>query len=169
VDFVPRIPDEIDHPVTWERIKQWLDTCVTSSGHALCRERILDRVIPTRLIRIPQEFEALHLCSTEDIDDRATIKYAALSHCWGTEKVPFKTTRANLSDMRTRIPFDALGKTFQDAVESCCRLGLEYLWIDSLCIIQDDNDDWTHQASIMGGIYSECVLNIVAASSERGQ
>ena len=172
VDFVPRIPEEIDDPVTWERIKRWLDTCVKSSSHALCQQRILDREIPARLIRIlPQESQApsLHLCSTEDIDDSATIKYAALTHCWGTEKVPFKTTRANLSDMPSKIPFDALGKTLQDAIVSCCRLGLEYLWIDSLCIIQDDNDDWEHQASRMGSIYSQCTLNIVAASSERGQ
>lgn len=63
------------------------------------------------------------------------------------------------------IPWSALPRTFQDAALFICQLGLEYLWIDAICIIQDDEDDWRTQASLMASIYQNCLLTLSANHS----
>jgi heterokaryon incompatibility protein (HET) len=70
--------------------------------------------------------------------------------------------------MLQRIPFEALSKTFRDAITITRRLGFQYLWIDSLCIVQGDDGDFVHESSLMGHIYSGCILNIVAADAPDG-
>jgi Heterokaryon incompatibility protein (HET) len=63
------------------------------------------------------------------------------------------------------IDFNALAKTFQHAVVATRQLGIRYLWIDSLCILQGDTDDWANEASYMGNIYAGCLVNFVAAAA----
>jgi hypothetical protein len=75
------------------------------------------------------------------------------------------TTTATLSLRRQEIPFADLPKTFQDAVTITRSLGVEYLWIDSLCIIQDDKDDWTREAARMKSVYAGCYAMIAADNS----
>ncbi|KAF2647556.1 HET-domain-containing protein, partial [Lophiostoma macrostomum CBS 122681] len=94
-------------------------------------------------------------------------QYAALSHCWGRKQI-IKTTRRTLADRMSGIPWDSLPKTFQDAITMARGLGLEYLWIDSLCILQDDVNDWDIQFSLMASIYREATLLIAATASEDG-
>ncbi|KAF8858756.1 HET-domain-containing protein [Acephala macrosclerotiorum] len=66
--------------------------------------------------------------------------YVTLSHCWGT--IPFFTLKqSNISSLHQSIPVRSLCKTFQDAIMITQRLGFSFIWIDSLCIIQDDEDD----------------------------
>ena len=79
------------------------------------------------------------------------------------------TKRDNIDQMFEIIPFDSLDKTFQDAVLICRRLDIEYLWIDSICIIQGDAADWENEARYMGDIYASCSLNIVAAGASDGK
>jgi hypothetical protein len=89
------------------------------------------------------------------------FRWVALSHRWGT--LPqFKTLKANLQKHYERIAFGALPKTFQDAVLVTRGLGLKYLWIDSLCIVQDDKDDWSREALRMGNIYRDSFSTIAA-------
>lgn len=93
--------------------------------------------------------------------------YFALSHCWGPpEKRPTITTKANLAQRMDRIPFSKLPKTFQDAVEITRKLGCRYLWIDSLCIIQDDEQDWAQEAALMAKVYSHASCTLSALSSK---
>jgi hypothetical protein len=95
-----------------------------------------------------------------------TAPYICLSHCWGdATHHPLRTTRLNLKSHKEGIPFADLPKTFQEATTFVRRLGYRYLWIDSLCIIQDDQDDWRVQASKMAGIYQGCLLTIAAAAA----
>jgi hypothetical protein len=68
----------------------------------------------------------------------------------------------------TNIPTDDLSKTFIDAVQVTLRLRCSYLWIDSLCILQDDLDDWSREAAIMVEVYRNGTLNIAAASAADG-
>lgn len=90
--------------------------------------------------------------------------YAALSHCWG--EAPFLTTTSlNLTDHKTEIPWAALPQTFQDAIIVVRYLGLRYLWIDSLCIIQDLLNDWELQSANMSQIYSGAYVQIGAAAA----
>jgi hypothetical protein len=60
----------------------------------------------------------------------------------------------------------SLPKTFQNAITVTRMLGIRYLWIDSLCIIQDDVKDWEEQSAITGGIYSQSYLIIAASASK---
>ncbi|KAH8600698.1 heterokaryon incompatibility protein-domain-containing protein, partial [Bisporella sp. PMI_857] len=61
-----------------------------------------------------------------------------------------------------------LPKTFQDTILVAQRLNISYIWIDSLCIIQDSAEDWQAESAIMGQIYSNCTLNIAAAGASDG-
>ncbi|KAF2491799.1 HET-domain-containing protein, partial [Lophium mytilinum] len=90
--------------------------------------------------------------------------YACLSHCWG-EKPHFQTTRANIDNHKKSIPWKILPKTFQEAVDFTRRLQFRYLWIDSLCIIQEDSDDWNQQSIIMGNIYRNAAITLAASAS----
>ncbi|KAK4032177.1 heterokaryon incompatibility protein-domain-containing protein [Parachaetomium inaequale] len=94
-----------------------------------------------------------------------TSPYVALSHCWGHR--PFlRTLSGSLDDHKTEIAWARLPQTFQDAVGFARRLGIRYLWIDSLCIIQDDQNDWRYEAARMASVYQNAVLVISAATSE---
>lgn len=90
--------------------------------------------------------------------------YVALSHCWGNEQ-PTTTTTLNLERYQERIEWEVLPPLFKDAVTLCRKLGFQYLWIDSLCIVQNSTTDREKQSSQMGAIYSNAVLTIAAASS----
>ncbi|KAJ5999400.1 HET-domain-containing protein [Penicillium sp. IBT 35674x] len=63
------------------------------------------------------------------------------------------------------IAYEILPKTFQDAVVFTRKLGYRFLWIDSLCIVQDDSEDWLAEAGRMAGIYEHAALTLAAASS----
>ncbi|KAF2683898.1 HET-domain-containing protein [Lentithecium fluviatile CBS 122367] len=65
-----------------------------------------------------------------------------------------------------QIPFHDLSKTFKDAVVATRRLGLQYLWIDSLCIIQDSEDDWRREAASMASVYNNAVVTIAATAAK---
>ncbi|KAM0253650.1 hypothetical protein ACHAQJ_007162 [Trichoderma viride] len=107
----------------------------------------------------------LRLCLGEEVP--SNIQYAALSHCWGSLK--FTTLmKSNLDSFRKHIPLAALPKTFQDTIDICRYLDIPYLWIDSLCIIQDSEEDWTIQSALMAQIYGDCDLNIAATSAPNG-
>lgn len=96
-----------------------------------------------------------------------SILYATLSHCWG--KLDFlKLTTENLDSFKTSIPYNFLTKTFQDAINVCRELGLQYLWIDSLCIIQNSPQDWKIEAGRMASVYGGSHVNIAAAHAEDG-
>jgi hypothetical protein len=89
-----------------------------------------------------------------------TGRYVALSHCWGGS-TPVMTTNENLDSFTKYIP-TPLPQTFADAVLVTRALDIRYLWIDSLCIIQDSVQDWQTQAPLMGRVYSEAYVTIAA-------
>lgn len=92
--------------------------------------------------------------------------YACLSHCWGRPADITKTTLENLQDFKLAILWEDLTKTFQHAVEICRRADINFLWIDSLCIIQNCKDDWNEQAPQMASIYKNAWVTIAATSSK---
>jgi hypothetical protein len=73
-----------------------------------------------------------------------------------------------LSEHLVNVQVEKLPRTFQDAITFTRRLGLRYLWIDSLCIIQDDSDDWAREASGMMEVYINCYV-CIAANQAKGQ
>lgn len=94
----------------------------------------------------------------------STGTYACLSHCWGKDKL-ITTTSQTIASHLSGIPLAVLPKTFGDAVTLTRNLGLRYLWIDSLCIIQDSREDWQIESSKMADIYHNSFLTIAAISS----
>jgi len=86
-----------------------------------------------------------------------------LSHCWGNVKV-IELGGENMEQMETGIPMSDLPKLYQDAVISTRELGVRYLWIDSLCIIQGQDEvaqkDWLYEAARMGAVYSNSYCNL---------
>jgi hypothetical protein len=94
-------------------------------------------------------------------------EYTTLSHCWGPpENRPITTTKANLKDRMTLISMNELSNTFRDAVRITRELGERYLWIDSLCIIQDDGDDWAREAALMAEVYGQSFCTLAALDSK---
>jgi hypothetical protein len=94
-----------------------------------------------------------------------TAHYMTLSHCWGIKPV-IRTTKATIQSYLTRLPIASLPNTFRDAVTVTRALGIRYLWIDSLCIIQDDANDWERESAVMGQIYACSYLTIAASASK---
>ncbi|KAI1387317.1 heterokaryon incompatibility protein-domain-containing protein [Hypoxylon trugodes] len=121
--------------------------------------------LPTRLITTSGEPK---LILSEGLrTDEGEVRYATLSHCWGS--LPFMTLRmGSLEQFKQCIPSEALMTTFQHAIEVCRYLDIPYLWIDSLCIIQDSGDDWKKEAYLMTDVYGSSELTISAESAYNG-
>jgi hypothetical protein len=92
--------------------------------------------------------------------------YLALSHCWGKDGVPLKTTKETVGKFEQSIPFEDLPRTFREAVIITRKLNVRYLWIDSLCIIQDDSADWEREAAKMADIFRSAHITLAASSAE---
>jgi Heterokaryon incompatibility protein (HET) len=92
------------------------------------------------------------------------FRYAALSHMWGDVESapPLRAIRSNYNDLKNGIPLGRLPRNFADAVETCRRLSIKYIWIDSLCIIQDSIDDWKTEAATMHLVYKNALITITA-------
>lgn len=145
--------------------QNWLQTC--NSSHA-CKSKpnagAEKHLLPTRLIVTDEEYPRL-LHDTSELP--GTTPYSTLSHCWGTHKI-LTLTKGNLWDLIGRIPTAQLSRTFQNAIEIARYLGFKYIWIDSLCIVQDDADDWKRESKRMGDVYGGSNLNIAATSASDG-
>jgi hypothetical protein len=74
----------------------------------------------------------------------------------------------NLDTFRKRIPEELLSQTLKDAIVIARELGLLYIWINSLCILQDDTDDWLLEAATMSSVYGGSSLNIAASGAPDG-
>lgn len=94
------------------------------------------------------------------------VRYAALSYCWGNVKPTVLTTRANLESHQQNIKLSALPQCLRDAVTVARGLEIRYLWIDALCIIQGDSDDWARESATMCQLFQNAYITIAAATSE---
>ncbi|KAK0705660.1 heterokaryon incompatibility, partial [Lasiosphaeris hirsuta] len=91
-----------------------------------------------------------------------------LSHCWGEPENMAKTLLSNLEAYKSEIAWEKLTKTFQHAVHFTYRFGIRYLWIDSLCIVRDDIDDWRAESAKMARVFESAFLTIMATGSRDG-
>ena len=95
-------------------------------------------------------------------------KYIALSYCWATGPISsdtYLTDTSTLSAKQAGMEYNDLPPLFQDVVNCARKLGIQYIWIDRLCIIQGENGDFKIQAPKMGDIYGNATLTIAAASA----
>lgn len=91
--------------------------------------------------------------------------YVCLSHCWGHDGHPLTTKIGTLAIRKESIPFDDLPSLFADAVQITRSLGYRYIWIDSLCILQDSVEDWDRESKMMASVYSNSLITIAAVSA----
>ncbi|KAL2130147.1 hypothetical protein VTI74DRAFT_6836 [Chaetomium olivicolor] len=150
---------EVDSGVTFDKIHQWLADC--SSTHPECRP-LSDSPLPTRLIEVaPEGVEGTpRIASTKG----RRGKYAALSYCWGGDQSGM-TLQSNFASRLQRLDTAVLSKTVRQAIQTTKRMGLRYIWIDAICIIQDDDADRTTEISQMCEIYRQACITIVAANA----
>lgn len=139
---------------------QWLKSCITkSSGHENCITSRRGAFRPTRLLDVSGGTVRLSLKS-ERIEQEP---YCALSYCWGTSGQVILTA-SNEEKFSLSIEFNTLQKTIKDAIKVTRSLGIRYIWVDSLCIIQsgDNGNDWVFHSTQMSEIYANCILNLSA-------
>lgn len=147
------------------RFKSWLHQC--HAGHEDCQHDRITKKLPTRLLAVGgeplNESPRVIVCSEHPtLTDCEQAPYIALSHCWGKCITLMKTEHRSLSDRMECIPLETMPRTYRDAVLLTRSLGISYLWIDSLCIIQDDDDDWKRESSSMAEVYRNAYLTICA-------
>ncbi|KAK4040497.1 heterokaryon incompatibility protein-domain-containing protein [Parachaetomium inaequale] len=145
----------------------WIQECL--ANHKLCGNDE-PSALPTRVLDLG-EIEA---CGEGNGDTELEIRliessgqtgrYISLSHSWGGEH-PLTTTTATIDQHKAGIPLSSLPATFRDACHIARRLGIRYLWIDSLCIIQDSPADWEQEASRMAHVYHNSWLTVYATAS----
>jgi hypothetical protein len=145
--------------------KYWLKTC--SEVHEKCKSiQSPDPHLPTRILHVgvkgEEEKVHLHVSNAKEKDT-----YVTLSHCWGTHQI-ITTTTKNIESHQREVPIQDLSRTFQDAVVATRNLGVKYLWIDSLCIIQDSPADWAAESEKMHQIYRDAAFCISAVGAIDG-
>jgi hypothetical protein len=150
-----------------QTIQSWVDRC--ERWHYPCRETAAwirkHSKAPTRLLDV----RGLKENWVKLVETHGQAKeYAALSYCWGKETPKITTTKETYSGMLGGVPCRLLSRTVQDAVTVARKLGIRYLWVDALCIIQDDKEDWKTEAQKMGLIYANAYLTIAATSANGG-
>lgn len=134
------------------QIQNWLQTCLET--HRSCRSSLNSR-LPARVLHVGQTDESkIFLVEPQD-----NISYICLSYSWGKSEF-LKLTTENLQACREGILVDSLPTSFQHVIELARRLDVKYVWIDALCILQNDQRDWEVEGSKMADIYQSSLLTI---------
>ena len=128
--------------------------------HEVYSSTRLDLGLPKRILDISASNEIVVLRKTK----AEKVQYATLSYCWG-DGVPLRTTQSTIKQHYAGIPLASFPATLKDAIVFAKGLGFQYIWIDALCIIQDDSRDWEEQSAAMTAIYHGCSLNIAIADA----
>ncbi|CAK7200593.1 hypothetical protein SEUCBS139899_003291 [Sporothrix eucalyptigena] len=150
--------------------RSWLDGCRHNHDQTTCTTTAytgLPPCLPTRVIDVsskpPRIVHAVDIHA--GTPEQGCAEYVALSHCWGG---PIETLllHKTIKSFSKCLPADKdLPANFRDAMAITRALGISYLWIDSLCIIQDSVDDWRRESRVMGAVYSRATVSLLAMSS----
>lgn len=132
-------------------VKEWMQYC--STQHPLCQRRI-PAALPRRVVDVGNKEAFLYEPRGGEI-----YPYAALSHCWFFSK-PLKMEAKSLPEYRRRLVWNELPTAFREAIDFTRALDIKYLWIDSLCIEQDNRSDWEVESGRMANIYENAQIVI---------
>jgi hypothetical protein len=159
----PEFFQKVDPIINFKTITSWIDQC---NDHHTCLEGGLGahgqnlKSLPSMTL-----VDAIEQCLVDVVQH---VEYLCLSYLWGHEKTPFTATKSNVEDLHQagslkkyqyKIPC-----TILDAITLTRILGIRYLWIDRLCIVQDDDQKKREQIGYMAAIYAGSYFTIVAAS-----
>ncbi|CAI6342024.1 unnamed protein product [Periconia digitata] len=156
-------PDSLD---TYQLAKKWIRECTETHEHDIDRSQ-RKAILPLRLLHITKaETYRIILVRTESFKEERDPAYLTLSYCWGGVQ-EHKLTKSQLAHGGVSdLQYDLMPRTIQDAIHVTARLGYTYLWIDSLCIVQDDETEFHKEIAKMPDIYSGAVATIAATSAQ---
>jgi hypothetical protein len=138
--------------------RKWIDECV--HRHSQCPGKV-PASVPARLIEVSLDGGSPRLHITIPGEK---LPYVALSYCWGALQ-PAQLTTSRLGPYRDSIDLASLPRTVRDAITTTKALGFQYLWVDSLCILQDNAADMAAEISRMRFVYEDASLTISASSA----
>jgi hypothetical protein len=156
-------PVHTSDSVVAQLVRSWLENCCHT--HTSCSLDQDNTYRPPRLLHTTPS--ALKL--VEGVQCPEGSGWVTLSHCWGRNPTFLRLKDSNLSEFQKSVPINDIPQTFRDAIVLCERIGAEFLWIDSLCILQEgagSKQDWLHHANAMRAIYRNAQLNISADWAE---
>lgn len=158
-----QISGDTSSPAAVATAHRWLEDC--KDNHEHCKRESHSQKSPKRILKL--DGKQVELCENPE----PAIDYACLSHCWGPYGPAMQLRPDTMADLKAGILLNALPKTFRDAAWFCWRLGIHYIWIDALCIVQGDKADWEEAAATMADVYEGAVITLAASwssSSEDG-
>ncbi|KAI0969513.1 HET-domain-containing protein [Xylaria arbuscula] len=149
------VAPDLDLSLCIQLTSKWLQDC--QLNHSQCTSR-KPTTLPTRVLATGDRSDpvSIRLLETEP---GQSAKYVALSYCWG-KTGNITTTKSTMKERKKGIAWSTLPTSFQDAIEVVRGLGIWYLWIDALCIIQDDVADWENESAKMADVYENAFLTI---------
>ncbi|KAI1765463.1 heterokaryon incompatibility protein-domain-containing protein [Hypoxylon sp. FL1150] len=151
---------------TYAKLRENLEYCLRMEGvHSNCKDTP-GNYVPSRLLELDtcaQGPPKIRICSPDE-----PTPYAVLSYCWGGDQA-HKTTSTTLAAKYINIQWEFLPQSIRDAIQVTLNIGLKYLWVDSICIIQDDDTDKQKEIASMPRIYNESVVTIIAAKAKSAQ
>ncbi|KAI0858423.1 HET-domain-containing protein [Xylaria cubensis] len=171
IDRYPVVNDQLSAP-SLDRMNKLIGRSLQESP---IENDIQEGFLPTRLLDLESNCTSgLRLVITKEDPEikglnRFHKRYAALSYCWGSAseaKLQLITTHLTLNSHLLGIQLDRVPKTISDAIRLCRGLGIRYLWVDALCIIQGDDEDWNKESFKMSQIYSNCFLTLCVARGD---
>lgn len=144
--------------------KRWLEEC--SHEHEACRHNIpksqANKTLPTRLIDISPDGIAgmsVRIVNTADLDDRTSPDYAAISYLWSDDEL--KLSSVGLESMQTELARQSLPIGIEEAIAKAQDIGFRYVWVDSLCVLQDSQEDKERECRATADTYRNAALTIV--------
>lgn len=150
----PDLASDLNHSIA----RGWLEEC--RSTHEGCMPS-KPPTLPTRVVDV----------GTSDLDTARIIhsnglaaEYIALSHCWGGYIATTLTSKTS-SQYQNALPQAELPANFRDSITIARQLGIRYLWIDSLCILQDSAQDWEKESQMMARVYGDATLTLSAIAA----
>ncbi|KAH7089741.1 heterokaryon incompatibility protein-domain-containing protein [Paraphoma chrysanthemicola] len=178
VDVVTKPDSEVYGPHTWGIIQKWISNC--RQNHSRCNleskqtswspTRLLDLQYREeddpvqRLVALMQYLMAGNLPADCKLIETATTEvegpYMTLSHRWDSTRKPCVTNAMNIGQRKAKISAHELPPIFEEAIHVTRRMGVRYLWIDSLCIVQGEGGDWGQEAITMDRVYTHSMLNL---------
>ncbi|KAK8123117.1 hypothetical protein PG984_011787 [Apiospora sp. TS-2023a] len=161
----PALPT-VGSPQQQALLSKWLHECDQGHGCYPWMPKGELPIMPTRVLYVGSDNDAVLKLIEPPRDMRK--RYVTLSHCWGNldESDKFCTTTENIGEMKRGVDMTKLPKSFRHAVEIARAIKICYLWIDSICIVQDDMQDWEAEAEKMGDVYSSAYCTLAASSAE---
>ncbi|KAF2680638.1 HET-domain-containing protein [Lentithecium fluviatile CBS 122367] len=149
----------------------WIKSCLSQCDveHAHSHISTDKRFVPTRLLDLTNDPVKLVECRTDGVySANRPPKYAAVSYCWGSSEDAVHQLKTNTRSLPSRfsgIQNNEMTALLRDAIQAARSLSVPYLWIDSLCIIQDDTVDWEKESIVMDRVFGNAYVTLCPLSS----